>query len=137
MTRKRWTRIARFVAIAGGAAWLGKIAAIAEYGGLGGPLEGPLFVIGALLMLVAATGVSTALPLRSRALFVVGVIAAPIVALLLIGLLEPLGASLFAGLLPAAAGGEGGILLVAVLALLVGAGSLLRPVRRAAVASDG
>lgn len=132
MTRRRWTRIAQYAAIAGGLAWLGKIASIVAHGGVGGPLEGPFFGLGLLLILVGTTGVATALPLRSRALLAVAVVASLVVGFFaVLGLLEPLGSALFAGLLPASAAGEEGILLVAVLALVVGASTLLlRPRRR-------
>jgi hypothetical protein len=55
MTNDRWITIAAACGVAGGLAWLGKLAAIAAQGAEGG-VDLPLFFVGLALLLLAASG---------------------------------------------------------------------------------
>lgn len=130
MDAQRWVKIGAIAAIIGGTTWLLKVLVLVLAGGVEGPLDLALFYVGALLLLIGATGLGLWLVRpRSRATQVVTVIVS--IVALLVGFVAStmLTEAIFgAGTL---AGGEGGIVLVALLGLCGGGLASRRPSRTA------
>ncbi len=129
MTRNKWIRIAAVSGMAGGVAWLGKLAVLMGAGREGGA-DVPLFAVGLALLLVGSTGVGAAVSRRwPTAAGVAAIVLSPALALAaFVGAqiaTEPL-----TGVGPAALAGEYGIVILATLGLLLGSHGLLRSAHR-------
>lgn len=128
MDAQRWIKIGAVATIIGGVAWLLKVLVLVLAGGVEGPPDLALFYVGALLLLIGATGIGLWLVRpRSRAAQVATVIVSIVALLVGFVALTMLTEAIFgAGTL---AGGEGGIIVVALLGLCVGGLALRRASR--------
>lgn len=133
MDAQRWIKIGAVATIIGGVAWLLKVLVLVLAGGVEGPPDLALFYVGALLLLIGATGIGLWLVRpRSRATQVATVIVSIVALLVGFVALTMLTEAIFgAGTL---AGGEGGIIVVALLGLCVG-GLVLRRASRTSPAT--
>ncbi len=124
MSNDRWITISAVCGVAGGLAWLAKLAAITAQGFEGG-VDLPLFVLGLALLLLAATGVGAHLSRGRRPAVRIGAIAlAPVLALAGFVAVQSV-SELLSGLVPAL-DGEYGIVLAALLGIVLGTRRLLR-----------
>ena len=125
MNREKWTRISATSGVAGGFAWLGKLAVLLGTGREGGA-DVPLFAVGVALLLVASTGIGVSLsrrwPTAARA---AAVVLAPMVALIAFAAIQ-IAAEPLSQLGPSALAGEYGILLGGLLGIVLGSAALLR-----------
>ncbi len=124
MTGEMWTRIAATAGIAGGLAWLGKLAVLVATDREGGA-DVPLFAVGLALLLVASTGIGLALSRRRPVAARVATTAlAPVLALLTF-VVAQIAAEPLSSVGPPALDGEYGIVLLALLGIVLGSAALL------------
>ena len=119
MERERAQRVAAAAAIAGAAAWVVKWAAIAVQGASGSPVDLAAFFVGLVLIVVGAMSVGLRFTRgRSTGATVAACLGAAVIAVLLVPVLQTASEALFGAGTPA--GGEGGLVVLAVAALVVG-----------------
>ncbi|MEJ2888960.1 hypothetical protein [Actinomycetospora aeridis] len=123
MDRQAWIRVTAGAALLGALAWMIKWAAIMAQGASGSPVDIAAFFVG--LVLVAVGSVSLTLRLtrgRSRGVTTAAAIGGAVLAVLLVPGLSIVSSAIFGE--GTVAGGEGGIAVLVVVALLVGATGL-------------
>ncbi|MGQ0574861.1 MAG: hypothetical protein ACT4RN_11745 [Pseudonocardia sp.] len=136
MTTHRWITISAVLAVAGGLAWLAKVAVIAARADAGG-VDDALFFVGLALLLIASTGLGMRLAAgRNRGMVVAAVVLAPVVCLaVFVGV--QIAAEPLAGLVPQHLAGEFGIVLSGLAGLVLGIWRILRTRRLSQTAAAG
>lgn len=119
MERERAQWVAAAAAVAGAAAWVVKWIAIAVQGGSGSPVDLAAFFVGLVLIVTGATSLALRLTRgRSTGATVAACLGAVVVAVLLVPVLQIASEALFGAGTPA--GGEGGLVVLALAAGVVG-----------------
>jgi len=131
VTRERWVHIALLLVLVGSIAWLLKVVGIARLGS-GNVTEGPLFLLGAAMLLVGSSGFGGTLMIHaSRRGYVVACVLSPIVFAIFFTMMDPLGRAILDPDLPQSLYDESGIVITSAVALVL-ALILLRRTRREA-----
>jgi len=128
MARTGWTRITAGAALAGALCWLAKWATLLAQGGEEGPVDTAAFVVGLVLIVVGATSVGLRLTRgRGTGATVAACVGSAVVTFLLVPVVQILAETVFGE--GTVAAGEGGLALLAAVAVVVGVTGLAAPRR--------